>query len=797
MKEGKFDEQHVYQILLTVLPALSVTLLLNEALHIGTNAYLIGLLVAFYGVILRVLDANKKYWVFRIALIAVLILLTILLIYQWNYVIFLGNKVKLVATDKISEDSITFLEGLCIHAIVDLLCTIPIYFLQKVKTTRFFTAGCILILFVAVGTQGYMLHFYAITFAALYVLLIVGELYITIFVKKRQADSRKIMVYLVPLFLLYIVFVANMQVSEKPVDLHVSIVNGIKTTVTNWYHDIKYMISSNHGEYGVNMTGYSEDAGFDGMEESDNTIQFTVSSQKPMGQALYLRGNWKNEYSGHNWKENVESSSVYDVCSEDSLDWTEMMYALYRYDRMESANDLVRIDNLDIQYDDIETSSIFLPIKATNIKAGIALDNKTSENLNFGKLMREGNRYQCSQVKLNYKTEAWDAFVKQAEQYAYSSVNQIDLQDYKECIEKHKIGVGLGCYITNEELLFSRAAYIRKEYTELPEELPERVRQLTKEITKDCTSSMEKCRAIEAYLKNYTYTLQPEIISKDKDLVDSFLFETREGYCSYFASAMAVMVRTLNLPSRYAQGFVVEGGNRPNSKMNVGSNAAHAWVEVYIEGIGWLTFDPTPGGGSGISEEYSWGDVNQVYVPQNEHSTEDINAKSEELQKYYEELAKGKNDAKASEAKKEELLWWMLFLLGGMILIGLVMISLYVVIKIWHNKKELKKKTIDECLYIYMAQVFYLLEVLHYPIQPAETFHVYWKRIDKTLEGRKPALPPIEKIYTEARYNKCEVNETDLEPLQQFKEYLLSSIKEGNNRFHYVTIYLRYVMKSF
>ena len=86
-------------------------------------------------------------------------------------------------------------------------------------------------------------------------------------------------------------------------------------------------------------------------------------------------------------------------------------------------------------------------------------------------------------------------------------------------------------------ILLQRSTLINQSYLSLPDTLPDRVKALALEITKDAKTDYEKLLAIEAYLQTLTYTLTPGSIPKNEDAVDYFLFETQEGYCTYFATS--------------------------------------------------------------------------------------------------------------------------------------------------------------------------------------------------------------------------------------------------------------------
>lgn len=143
-------------------------------------------------------------------------------------------------------------------------------------------------------------------------------------------------------------------------------------------------------------------------------------------------------------------------------------------------------------------------------------------------------------------------------------------------------------------------SYLKELYLQLPDSLPGRVRDLAKTVTSDTSNRYEMVKAIESYLeRNYTYTLQTAIPPEGSDFVDQFLFESREGYCAHFATAMTVMLRSEGVPARYVTGFApgepVEGEEH---MFRIAEKNAHAWVEVFFPGTGWVMFDPTPGFGT-------------------------------------------------------------------------------------------------------------------------------------------------------------------------------------------------------
>ncbi|HXM64050.1 MAG TPA: DUF3488 and transglutaminase-like domain-containing protein [Terriglobales bacterium] len=130
-------------------------------------------------------------------------------------------------------------------------------------------------------------------------------------------------------------------------------------------------------------------------------------------------------------------------------------------------------------------------------------------------------------------------------------------------------------------------------YLQLPR-VDGRVLPLAKQITASVDNNYDKAAAVETYLRtHFGYTLQlPRTVPRDP--VANFLFERKQGHCEYFASSMAIMLRTLGIPSRVVNGFRTGEFNDLTSQYLVRGSNAHSWVEAYFPGYGWISFDPTP-----------------------------------------------------------------------------------------------------------------------------------------------------------------------------------------------------------
>lgn len=136
--------------------------------------------------------------------------------------------------------------------------------------------------------------------------------------------------------------------------------------------------------------------------------------------------------------------------------------------------------------------------------------------------------------------------------------------------------------------------YVNQNYTAVPEELRQALTELlAAEGLTPPVNAMEAAAAVSAYLKQTAvYDLNTAPVPAQEDFVLYFLTQSKQGYCVHFATAAAVLLRTMGIPTRYVTGYSVSG---PEGQINtVTTDDAHAWVEYYVSGLGWVILDPTP-----------------------------------------------------------------------------------------------------------------------------------------------------------------------------------------------------------
>lgn len=136
--------------------------------------------------------------------------------------------------------------------------------------------------------------------------------------------------------------------------------------------------------------------------------------------------------------------------------------------------------------------------------------------------------------------------------------------------------------------------WIASRYLQLPSSLPERVVGLAQEITAPLGNPYDRAVAIQDYLRRtIEYRDDIEAPPDDRDPIDYLLFESQEGYCNYYASAMVVMARAVGIPARLVVGYAGGELDEETARYVVRRRDTHAWVEAYFPGFGWVEFEPT------------------------------------------------------------------------------------------------------------------------------------------------------------------------------------------------------------
>ncbi|WP_328496864.1 DUF3488 and transglutaminase-like domain-containing protein [Streptomyces sp. NBC_00414] len=154
---------------------------------------------------------------------------------------------------------------------------------------------------------------------------------------------------------------------------------------------------------------------------------------------------------------------------------------------------------------------------------------------------------------------------------------------------------------------------LKREFTRVPNSLPPVVADTARRITQDAATDYERAVKLQDWFAlegGFTYDTEVKVGSGSQAIA-RFLRD-KEGFCVHFSFAMASMARTLGIPARVAVGFT-PGSPKSDGTMSVGLRDAHAWPELYFEGVGWTRFEPTPNRGS--VPEYTRTDTPGTTIP--------------------------------------------------------------------------------------------------------------------------------------------------------------------------------------
>ncbi|GAU77845.1 transglutaminase domain-containing protein [Fusibacter sp. 3D3] len=264
-----------------------------------------------------------------------------------------------------------------------------------------------------------------------------------------------------------------------------------------------------------------------------DTVLFWIKTDQNQTESLYLKGNVKDYYDGYQW---LSHANTYKKAHEFYLSEPRNV----AYLESEAFNKVSGT----IKFEHMDTITLFTPMGFydTNLedKVFVSIDNEAF-----------------------YKA---GAFVKFLEAYKFSAANK--------------------------DFLLSKDV----DYLQLPNNIDNGIYQLARNLGNYGLTPYEKMVIMTKFLlQNYEYTLYPPEYNKDREFVSTFIFETREGYCTYFATALAVMARINELPARYVEGFRIDPNDAHDADFTaVTEGDAHAWCEVYLEDRGWVIFESTP-----------------------------------------------------------------------------------------------------------------------------------------------------------------------------------------------------------
>jgi transglutaminase-like putative cysteine protease len=339
--------------------------------------------------------------------------------------------------------------------------------------------------------------------------------------------------------------------------------------------------------------------------------------------------------------------------------------------------------------------------------------------------------------------------------------------------------------------LSEKSKQIYSKYLQLPDNLPQRVKDLSVSLTASADNNYDKAKAIERYLaSNYSYNLDVPPVPRDRDFVDYFLFDQTEGYCTYFASAMAILARCAGLPARYVEGYMLppEPVEDSSNWYIVTNMQAHAWVEIYFEGYGWLPFEPTPPFRSAfytvdVPEQVSFG-------TSYDNSYQDY---MQMMMKYYSDMYTGGMIDIGIEEPEEEMSDNVIILIcTGSVIVLMLLVMLFNLLRSKIRTFRILNLPARDCV---IRSYEYFLKVLKLHgkgITSSETPFQYSERIDSEMFFSPVRFGAITDIFVKSRYSQNDVSEKERLLYSDFYPGFLSEIKINMGKFKYFIF--RYIL---
>lgn len=782
-----------YHVVLCMALTWALVLVFDQYFSLRVPIYLSAIFSFLLIVLLYIFDLSKKNVITYIVILCVIFLLALVfLVKQYNLNQWLKNYMEWCNNYDGSHELFSVQFSYFTEFLVALLGGLLLYVLIKRHLAKELLAIIILVALIALSINNVNVNKVVIAISIFYILSIVIELYGIIYSSKTGKQNKKEgILYLAPICLILSILAISLPSQPHPIKWTAvkMMSKSIKDQIEIWQTDFDYYFGNRESEFFGSLSGYSEESGnltSLGRLQKDEKVALKISGLH-YEDKIYLTGSTSDIYTGTSWE---KSEKEYLTGEQDYLlDYTELFMALSRQDfEVLKNNRFVKRKEIQISYNKIKTKTFFYPLKTSNF---ILYSNNTklldtTAHITFKKARGMGTTYKSIYFNMNLKGEAFQQMLREADTFSYNN-NSLQYEPKKTAwIQNNLLNNDMiEDLIAREdiyEMLRKRAELIKTTETALPEELPVRVRKLANEITADYDTTYDKLKAIEAYLMRYTYTLEPKKMTKGEDFVDYFLFEGKSGYCTSFATAMAVMGRCIGVPTRYVEGFVAKYDSKERDYViPVKNSQAHAWAEAYIEGVGWIPFEATA---SYYGSRYTkWeeltnknaGDSTSIITPYDLEKLQQKNSSDVNMQALH-----------ISNMEIEKKGHWDDIIVGIIITFSFICCFILGIIIYYHilkyrYKKAFKKADNSRKMYMLFLRILRLLKREGYVLEQQETILMLSERIGKQYQYNKVAFDQVAEIYMRYRYADEEITKKDLGKVTDFHQGLHDKRREDMN----------------
>ena len=601
-----------------------------------------------------------------------------------------------------------------------------------------------------------------VVFFILYTGLIVAEWVRARHRKMKHGNARAFVLGVLPFLLVYAVLLCFVPMPDKPYDwqwvknIYWRTEEKITMYTENlWYRGNEYFDGA--------TSGFSGDGDLSGGIIKNDTKLMNLGIGKPTDTSIYLAGKVFDSFNGREWENRREDDGVLNGGirdgiseSEKMMDVMETVYALRRYTGNLNPTFYSSI-MMDVSYLYFHTNYLMAPSKTWTIENE---DKKINYHYNGGNLLFD--------TKGGYGTEYTLQFcqleIEREELYRFLDWNQgEDAKEWAKVVNKY----------TDEDIsiedLYAYREIMKEQYLPQTNISPE-MEEWIAFVASDANTDVEKLKYIESALAGMEYNTNPGklpvTVTDESSFLDYFIFDKREGYCVHFATAFVLLARAEGFPARYVQGFCVPEVSRDDTP--VYSYMAHAWPEVYIEGKGWIPFEPTPGFGENRylpEKENTDSDVSTAYTNISELQMQDNTPEPESEMPEENTVAENTSEKQEQNRRMPYLVRVVWILLGGSVVF-------FVIDWFWEKHRE-RKRGLDEKYRLAVLYNLQILGMLGYKRKPSETYHELAERI------RQNEIPiRFIEIYERILYGTLEIDEKILHATLEERAQLLENLQQ-------------------
>ena len=603
-----------------------------------------------------------------------------------------------------------------------------------------------------------------VAFLVVYIMLWYVEIIRKGWNKKTQRDMKEYTLFLLPYFAAFTLLLTYLPTSTEPYAWPTvqKVYQRVYEKVTTWWEK-----NNREGfeDFGGPIAGFSDDGRLLGRFARDEKKLMTISGDVRLQMNLYLRGITYDTFNGREWFKTLEENK-----EEYPLDTIETYYAIRRHNGSRQG-DYICVQNAKVRYDFFSTEVLFTPLKLSQVK----YDSYSIQGRDFKleDIKTYGTEYELKYYQLNQNTpefrELMEAELPEDEE-AWN--NEVD--SFGEILKRS---------YTLEDLMEYRRSMKEGYWQQV--NMSDELKVYLEQVTYGCETKYQKMRAIEKELSGYIYNKSPGKIpgkvQTQEDFLEYLLLETREGFCAHYATAFVLLARAEGLPARFVEGFCVPV--TANKEMDVYSGQAHAWPEVYFEGVGWIAFEPTPGYAEVFYDGWEIAKPEDEPEEEKEEIVKATPSPQQELsQSIMEDIEKKRLEQEKIKSRERGRL--VLKCIGWSFLICVLVL----LVERIHRRERYKKMTIEEKFLVEVKRNLWIFARLGYRREDADTLSELQDRIRQDIPGlfvNKNRLQMF-KAYEEYLYRTKEVTRDVLKETIEERKELLGIVKEEDKGHYYM-----------